>query len=136
MKLRKIKNCWWETFNTVLKNIGSSTSTSDTSDDVFPFVFILPFVSFGVRTVFLWWNKKSSFKQQVSTRVNKKKIRSSWKDGKHALNFDQWKTFHENYKPIRVCLWLLYKTTEKCCGLWFLRILFKPKSGILPLSTK
>ena len=29
-----------------------------------------------------------------------------------ALNFDQWKTFSENYKPITGWLWLLYKFTD------------------------
>ena len=29
-----------------------------------------------------------------------------------ALNFDQLKTFSENYEPMRVCLWLVYKFTE------------------------
>ena len=28
-----------------------------------------------------------------------------------ALNFDQWKTFAENYKPMRVWLWFVYKFT-------------------------
>ena len=39
-----------------------------------------------------------------------------------ALNFDQWKTFSEDYKPmkvwlwpIKVWLWLVYKFTEKYC---------------------
>ena len=32
-----------------------------------------------------------------------------------ALNFDEWITFFENYKPIEVCLWLVYKFTENCC---------------------
>ena len=31
-----------------------------------------------------------------------------------ALNFDQWKIFSENYKPMRVLLWLVYKFTENC----------------------
>ena len=31
-----------------------------------------------------------------------------------ALNFDQWKTFSENYKPMRVWSWLVYKFTENC----------------------
>ena len=31
------------------------------------------------------------------------------------LNFDQWKTFSENYKPIRVWLWFVYKFTENNC---------------------
>ena len=33
----------------------------------------------------------------------------SWE---RALNFDQWKIFSENYKPMRVSLWLFYKFTE------------------------
>ena len=34
-----------------------------------------------------------------------------------CLNFDQWKKFSENYKPIRVWLWLVYKFTENYCRL-------------------
>ena len=34
-----------------------------------------------------------------------------------ALNFDQWKIFSENYKAIRVWLWLVYKFTENNCRL-------------------
>ena len=34
-----------------------------------------------------------------------------------ALNFDQWKTFSKNYKPMRVRLWLVYKFTKNNCGL-------------------
>ena len=30
-------------------------------------------------------------------------------------DFDQWKTFSENHKPIRVWLWLVYKFTENNC---------------------
>ena len=32
-----------------------------------------------------------------------------------ALNFDQWKTFSENYKPMRIWLWLVYKFTDNYC---------------------
>ena len=39
-----------------------------------------------------------------------------------ALNFDQWKKFSENYKPMRVRLWLVYKFTEISC---FLRLFTK-----------
>ena len=35
------------------------------------------------------------------------------------LNFDQWKTFSENYKPMKVWLWLAYKFTENYCRLQF-----------------
>ena len=31
-----------------------------------------------------------------------------------ALNFDQSKIFFENYKPMRVLLWLVYKFTKNC----------------------
>ena len=34
-----------------------------------------------------------------------------------ALNFDQWKTFSENYKPMRVWVWLFYRFTENYCRL-------------------
>ena len=36
-----------------------------------------------------------------------------------ALTFDQWKTFSENYKPMRVWLWLAYKFTEDYCSWLF-----------------
>ena len=35
----------------------------------------------------------------------------------HALNFDQLKTFSENYKPMRVWSWLVCKFTETYCSL-------------------
>ena len=34
-----------------------------------------------------------------------------------ALNFDQWKTFSENYKPMRVWLWLVYKIYRELLSL-------------------
>ena len=34
-----------------------------------------------------------------------------------GLNFDQWKTFSENSKSMRVWLWLVYKLTESYCCL-------------------
>ena len=32
-----------------------------------------------------------------------------------AQQNDQWQTFFENYKPIRVWLWFVYKITENIC---------------------
>ena len=32
-----------------------------------------------------------------------------------ALRFDQSKIFSENYKPIRIWLWIVYKITENNC---------------------
>ena len=34
-----------------------------------------------------------------------------------ALNFDQWKTISENYEPMRVWSWLVYKFTYNYCHL-------------------
>ena len=49
---------------------------------------------------------------------NQKKIkRSKNMSCECALNFDQWKTFSENYKPIAVWTWLAYIFTENNCHL-------------------
>ena len=34
-----------------------------------------------------------------------------------VLNFNQWKIFSQNYKPITVQLWLVYKINENNCRL-------------------
>ena len=36
---------------------------------------------------------------------------------KRTLNFDQWKTISENYKPVRVWLWLVCKFNGNYCRL-------------------
>ena len=54
-----------------------------------------------------------------------------------AINFDQWKTFSEKYKPMRVLLWLVYKFTENFIVPHDISpSSFKLKRGILPLLTK
>ena len=45
MKLRKFRDCSYGTFNSTLKKMAFSTSTSETSENLFLFVFILLFVS-------------------------------------------------------------------------------------------
>ena len=32
-----------------------------------------------------------------------------------ALNFDQWKAFSQNYKAIKIWLWIVNKITENNC---------------------
>ena len=54
----------------------------------------------------------------------------------HALNFDQWKTFFENYEPMRVWLWLVYKFPRIIVARDFSPSSFKLESGILPLLRK
>ena len=56
----------------------SSKSTSETSENVYLFVFISPFVSLGV---FIYvCSGKLNFQQKISTRVNKKRNKSSSKE--------------------------------------------------------
>ena len=54
-----------------------------------------------------------------------KKIKSSRKNMSYerAFESDQWKTFSENYKPMRVWLWLAYKIYRELLSLaTFLRV--------------
>ena len=54
-----------------------------------------------------------------TTRVDKKKIKSSRKEHVIRTCFKFWpmKNIFENYKPMRVWLWLVYKFTENYCCL-------------------
>ena len=49
---------------------------------------------------------------QFSASKRRLKVQETIMSCERALNFDQWKTFSENYKPMRVWLWLVYKFTE------------------------
>ena len=54
-----------------------------------------------------------------------------------ALNFGQWKTFSENYKPIRVWSWFVYKFTEIIVARDFLRVHSNSKEvSYLPWQNK
>ena len=80
--------------------------------DWFPSEFVLTY------NISLLWREINS-KHWISSRVNQKKIKNSrneylmWT----FLNFDQLRTFPDNYKPLRVWLWLFYKFTENYCRL-------------------
>ena len=87
------------------------------------FYFIICFLwNMYLYTVFLWCIEKSNFKQKLSTRVNQKKIKSSWNEYVlwTCFTFNQSETFSENYMPKWVWLWLVYKTTKINCCLWLL----------------
>ena len=91
------------------------------------FVFISWLVSYEVciHTQNFFGVVKNKLQALISTRVNQNKIKSSRKEicikinksCERNLNFDQWKTFSENYKPMRVSLWFVYKFTENYCRL-------------------
>ena len=78
--------------------------------DWFPLEFVFTYISLVCR---MWWEIN------IYTRVDKKrsKVQEKNMSQERALNFDQWKTFSENYKPIRVWLWLVYKFTDNYCPL-------------------
>ena len=53
------------------------------------------------------------------------KVHEKNKSHEIALNFEQCKIFPENYKPIRVRTWLVYKITENNCRLrLFAKLIF------------
>ena len=56
-------------------------------------------------------------KLQTLTIKRRSKVQENNMSCERALNFDQWKTFSENYKPMRVWLWFVYKFTENYCRL-------------------
>ena len=56
----------------------------------------------------LWMTASKTWKTKEDQKFKKRML------CEYALNFDQWKTFSENYKPMRVWLWLVYKFTENC----------------------
>ena len=80
------------------------------------FVFISLLVSFGVCThrynipVDVWEYLLELIKWR--SKVQEKNMLC-----KRGLNFDQLKTLSENYEPMRVWLWFVYKFTENYCCL-------------------
>ena len=78
------------------------------------FSFILWLVSHEVcfysHAIFLWHGQKQTL-NTVELIKRKSKVQENM-SCEFALNFEQWKTFPENYKPMRVWLWLVYKFTE------------------------
>ena len=94
-----------------------STSTSETSENVFLFVFISLFVSFGV-CFYVWsWKWNSNRKYILELIKRRSKVHQENMSPKHGLNFDQWKSFFENFEPVRGWSWLVYKIGENNCCL-------------------
>ena len=80
---------------------------------MFVFVSWLVFHSFYSHTIFLWWGEKQTPNTKYLELIKRRsKVQQKNMSCDCALNFDQWKAFSENYKPMRVWLWLVYKFTE------------------------
>ena len=71
---------------------------------------------FGVMSNKLQWTTASETWNSKYLELIKRrsKVHENNMSCERALNFDQWKTFSENYKPMRVWFWLVYKFTENC----------------------
>ena len=82
-------------------------------------VFISWLVSLGVCIQIQYFcdvlrNKLQTIKRsKISKR--RSKVQEKNMSCERGLNFDQWKTFSENYKPLRIWLWLVYKFAENYC---------------------
>lgn len=74
MKLKKIKKQFIEKelLTLHLKNMDSSTSVSETNENVFLFVFISPFVSFGV------FGYMQNFFDSLRKQVNRKATENTY----------------------------------------------------------
>ena len=83
-KLKEMKNCWQGIFNSALKQKqDSSASTFDTGKNMYPFLFISWFVSFGVSICLQCFSdvvRNQTYMKLISTTVNQKKIKNSWKE--------------------------------------------------------
>ena len=70
-------------------------------------------------TRFLWcsekWTPITKYPELIERRS---KVQEKNMSCGHTLNFDQLKTFSENYKPMRVWFWFVYKFTENYCPSW------------------
>ena len=99
------------TFNFTLKKQDFWISISETSS------WLVFHDWFPMKISLVWWEINTNY--EIS-RVNQKKIKSSRKEYvcERALNFDQWKTFSEKHKPVRVWFWLVYKFIENYCRSW------------------
>ena len=57
------------------------------------------------------------YKYLLELLKRRSKVQEKNMSCERGLNFDQWKTFSVNSKPMRVRLWLVYKFTENNCRL-------------------
>ena len=81
-------------------------------------VFISWLVSFGVCIQIQYFCDVVRNKlQSINVYLRRSKVQQKNMSCECGLNFDQWKTFSENYKTMRVSLWLVYKFTENYCCL-------------------
>ena len=57
--------------------------------------------------------------KKSSVTKRRSKVQEKNTSYERVLDFDQWKTFSEKYKPMRVWFWLVYKFAENYSRSWF-----------------
>ena len=88
-------------------------------------------------TIFLWWGEKQTPNTKYLELIKRRsKVQEKNMSYERALNFDHWKAFSENYKPMRVWLWFFTNLPRIIVARDFSTSSFKIKRSILPLLTK
>ena len=100
-----------------------STSISETNESVcFYFVIGFPWSLYSHAILSIFYTIKYIITTSTNTKYllesikRRSKVPEKNMSCERALKFDQWKT-SENYKPMKVLLWLTYKFTENYCRL-------------------
>ena len=74
-----------------------------------------PFIQNTSGQLLLWTTASETSNTKYLELIKRRsKVQEKSMSCKRALNFGQWKSLSENYKPMRVWLWLVYKFTENC----------------------
>ena len=123
MKPRKIKSCWWEiltlheTKNRIFQQQYQGWVKMCIYLSIYIYIYIYLFHDwFPLEFVFIY-SISLMYRNLQEFIKRKSKIQEKNMSCQHVLNFDQWKTFSENYKLIRAWLWLFYKFTDNNCRL-------------------
>ena len=80
--------------------------------DWFPLEFVLRY-----NISVTWWEINSKQQNLFELIKRRSKVQEKNMSCERDLNFDQWKTFSENYKPMRVWLWVVHRFAENYCHL-------------------
>ena len=93
-----------------------STSISETSENTYLFASISWLVSFWI-CIYIQYSIYLMYKYLLELIKRKSNVQEKNMSCERIFNFYQWKTFSENYNPIRVSLRLVYKFTKNNCPL-------------------
>ena len=109
MKLRKIKKLFIRSFSFTLKKTGFFNITIRNKwkylflfHDCFPVHAVFVYILLLSHAIFPWCGEKNSNDKYLLELIKRKpKVQEKNMSCECVLNFDQWKTFSENYKPMR-----------------------------------